>query len=168
MVEALYLVEFRLSSGTNGLCFYTLYIDDDQPITRRGRPIVFASTTLAEVALEASDFAEHRHLPLPNDVYAQFEVSDAICYLEDAAVEKLPNTELLDCVNLLLDFAKLVTFPLSKETESLGLLADHLTFSLDIGEFFRASSLTRVELSRAMKTCLGAILTEVVVIGEGE
>lgn len=161
-VEAFYVVEIRLSAGKNGLVFYSLYVNDDQPITVGGRPIVFANPASSALALQGSDFSAASELPIPTGVSCIFDFAEALRALDDESTAILVDSGVLNCLNALLDFTKLLTLPLPYQyTLALGDLADYLTFSMDIGKFFASRSIHRAEVAMMFRTCLGAVLCEV-------
>lgn len=164
-VDQFYLVAIRLSAGKLGLRCYALYVNDDQPITLSGRPIVFCRRKLARASLQRSDFAVHDDKPVPNDVYCVYDVAAMLDLLEKEILEELNDDNVVNCLNLILDFQKLLRRPLpAVQIESLRKLADFLTFSKQIRDFFVSSRWSQNEVSLAINLVLGAILTEVEIL----
>jgi len=162
-VEAFYLVEIRLSAGENGLVCYSLYVNDDQPITVGGRPIVFANPDFAAFALRNSDFSDACDLPIPTEVSCTFDFAAALQSLDNDDASILVDSGVLNCLNALLDFSKLLSVPPPYHyTRAIGELADHLTFTSDIAKYFASRSVRRGTVAIMCRTCLGAILCEVV------
>jgi len=153
----LYLIGFRIEPDIFDPQMYTIYINDDRPIMLKGQPILFPRAELATVALANSDCSASLVGPAPTELYAVFDIAEAIYTLNEKDEEG--SNEILNLLNVILDFVKCVqiTMPLNFHA-ILTTLADHLTFNKRLPEFFDQHGLTRQMVTDAIFWSIGMIL----------
>jgi hypothetical protein len=152
----LYLIGIRLDPDISTPQLYTLYIDDDAPISREGRPIVFTRPEKASAAFRAAGCNVERFQPVPDAVHAVFDFAEALYVLN---CKDIVDATLIHCVNLLLDFVDLCPDEMPPQyRKALHDLADHLTFSEHLSAFLEESGHSRQLLTDAMYWCLGALV----------
>jgi hypothetical protein len=155
--EKLYLVGFRIDPDVSEPQVYTLYVDDERPVLRGGRPLLFIRPDIAENALKESDCGASAIGPAPQEVYAVFDIADCLFILDSK--DEVPNGNVVDCINVLLDFANLLADPMPTQYRvSLEQLADHLTFNLHFADFLEKQNIPRRVLIDALFWCLGSVV----------
>lgn len=155
--ETLYLVGFRIDPDLHNPQMYTLYIDEDRPITRQGQPLLFTRPNLADAALKESDCCSVLLKPAPHDVYAVFDIAGALYIFESK--DEAPDGTALDCINAMLDFLALIEDVIPSGYRSImEKLADHLTFNREFSDFLHEQSISRKDIVDAFFWCIGAIV----------
>lgn len=156
-VKELFLIGFRIEPDIFDPQIYTIYINDDRPILFQNRPILFASPGLSQSALEKSDCGAVRFGPAPTEVFAVFDITQAMQSLAEMECES--RGEIVDLVNAMLDFGACIKAPVPRAyAEILPLLADHLTFQSNIASFFEGREATREDAANAMYWFMGMIM----------
>jgi hypothetical protein len=153
----LYLVGFRIEPDIFAPQLYTVYVEGDRPILREGQPILFVRPELAEAALQRSDCGAAAFGPAPSDLYTVYDYTSAIYTLNHK--EEAENSELLDCINVLLDFCNCIDEPMpSAYRACLESLADHLTFNKEFASFLYDMNISRKNVTDALFWCMGMII----------
>jgi hypothetical protein len=153
----LYLIGFRIEPDICDPQLYTIYVNDDRPIMFRGRPILFSKMELAQTALAKCDCGAAAFGPAPTDVYAVYDITNAICTLCENDEEL--HSEVLDLVNVILDFTICLKIKMPDGyREQLELLADHLTFQNNLRTFFSQHNLNRASFVNALYWAIGMIV----------
>lgn len=161
--STLHLVGFRIEPDIHEPQLYTVYVDGDRPIMRQGQPLVFGQADLAKAALDASDCGAAALCP-PTELYTVFDIAETVHTLSEKNEEA--GSEVLDVINVLLDFANCVRVAMPQEYRSaLEALADHLTFNKSFGEFLTTSGIQRTTVIDAIYWSLGMIVYNMKVIG---
>jgi hypothetical protein len=153
----LYLVGFRIDSeNDNGSDFYTLYLDSERPLDCDGYPIIFFSIQDMDKALALSNCGCN-HLPLPQPENYEF-IDIAFAIYEIGVCDKTSNANIVDCLNLLLDFVSLLHENRihKKYKKIMRDAANHFTFSYDIESYFMENEVTRIEIVQAIEWSVGA------------
>jgi hypothetical protein len=136
---------------------YTIYIDDDRPILYQGRPILFPRAELAPIALEKSDCGASAIGPAPTELWAVYDIADAIYTLNERGEEK--ESELLDLIIVILDFANCTNEKIPDNYRvDLCMIADHLTFDHCFSDFLQQHNLDRRRLTDALYWGIGMII----------
>ena len=157
-----WLVGLRLDPNFPYPDFYTVLRDEPEywPIVYEGQIIFFQK---AEVAQDALDFyLEHLCLPPAN---APTEPTVIIDFAEGLYLLSKEFSDEASCVlsiiNTLLDMldAACVRVP-TKYRAELHQIADHLTFSKELGSVFNDQNFERTEIIEALQWGLGAVLTK--------
>jgi hypothetical protein len=163
--STLYLVGFRIEPDIYDPQLYTIYVDSDRPITFEGQPLVFTRSDLAAAALRKSDCGAARIGPAPTELYAVFDIADAVYTLN--MCDEAEDSELLDCINVLLDFVNCIAEPMPETYRSaLERLADHLTFHKRFADFLASEKLERQTITDAIYWSLGLIVYQMKVVSE--
>jgi hypothetical protein len=153
----LFLVGFRINTDTERDCdFYTLYVDSERPIDCDGYPIIFFTPKDSSKALALSNCGCD-HLPLPTfGEYAYIDIAQTI--YEIGEFDKTDNTNILDSINMILDFVSMLhENRIQREYKKLMRdAANHFTFSYEIDSFFKESGTKRVKLVQALEWAIGA------------
>ncbi len=153
----LYLLGFRIEPDLTEPQLYTIYVDDDRPILCGGKPILFVRPDLARAALQKCDCGAAAFGPAPSQLYAVFDFADAIHTLN--LKDEAENAQLLDCINLLLDFCHCIDKPMPWAYRScLEALADHLTFHKEFASFLSKKRIPRDAVTDAFSWCMGMIV----------
>jgi hypothetical protein len=161
--STLYLIGFRIEPDIYNPQLYTIYVDGDRPIMCQGQPIVFFRPDLATAALHKSDCGAAEIGPAPTELQAVFDIAAAIYTLNEE--DEAEDAELLDCINILLDFANCVDELMPKEyRRSLEMLADHLTFNKRFAEFLESNNLERQKITDAIYWTLGMIVYQMKIV----
>jgi len=152
----LYLVGFRILSDSTNPQFYTLYVGCDRPIQLQDEPILFSQIELAKNALEICDCGAKELGSAPSDLYAVYDIALSLYLLCEA--DEQEGSELLDCINALLDITNATkeTVP-STYRSLLHSFADHLTFNTNIDSYFTDNNIKRKEMLDAVYWCIGCI-----------
>jgi len=142
----LYLVELKVDADSLRPHCYTLYVDDDQPITLNRDIVVFTKKSVAKSALKDSDWSHFS--AVPSKVSCVFDFTDAREALERKSRVKSDN--LLNCLNAILDFMKCIQVSIRPEHRRvLGSLADHLTFNMSFQKLLAQDPDFRVKVVKA-------------------
>lgn len=152
----LYLVGLRIEPEIFEPQLYTIYVDDDRPITYKRQPILFVRPDLAEAALQKSDCGAAAFGPAPGEVYTVYDFAEALYTLRHRDEDQ--DSSLLDCINLVLDFCTVTegTFPAGYR-HCLESLADQLTFDRSFGEFVERNGISRTTVTDALYWSIGMI-----------
>jgi hypothetical protein len=161
--STLYLVGFRIEPDLYEPQLYTIYVEEDRPIMWQGHPIVFTRPDLAKAALEKSDCGASKFGPAPVELHTVLDFASAVYTL--CVEDEAPDTEALDCINTLLDFANCVDERMPDAYRScLEILADHLTFNKPFGQFLQDNNLSRQLISDAIYWSLGMIIYQMKIL----
>jgi hypothetical protein len=161
--SVLYLVEVKLGPYAPWPDCYTLYINDDYPITSNSNLIVFAQRGSAEKALKRSEFGADYKGPIPADVYAVFDFPAALETVRRN--DEAESDNLVNCLNTLLDCIRCTKAPMPDEDRSnLVRLADHLTFETSLAKFFTIEQISRQTVAAAIERSLRTIAQRLCVV----
>lgn len=162
--EAVYLIAIRLyAEGPNNLLYTLLLMDEDcrggkdRPLTDSdGYTIWFTNPGYAEHALGCGDEGFRRHTPAPTNVAAVYDYPQLFWSVTTSDVDT--GAAVLNGVSLLLDLVESTAFPFpAAYRKTLFELADHLTFSNDLGGFVNSRVDQRREIMDAITWCVGAV-----------
>ena len=138
-------------------------MNDNRPIHRDRKPVVFTSPSLAQVALDVTDCGAREGRLAPKEVYAIYDFADAVTDLQMGGV--VEDSELLNCCNLLLDFCNSLDLQMPEAfLDTIGQVADHLTFENNLTSLFERSALTREDALRAFYGCLGYVVGQMTIV----
>jgi len=159
----LYLVGVRLNATRPGPELYTLLLlhegsipGDDRPLTRDGAILWFSKPELAARALLLGDEPFREAQPFLDEVAIVYDIAHAISLIAHA--DQDDGAVIVNCLNILLDAVSATGFPLlSAHRTVLSALADHTTFSKEIGEFLNDPSHDRAAVLDAITWAVGAI-----------
>jgi len=98
---SLYLVGFRIEPEIFDVQMYTIYVDGDRPIMRKGFPILFPRPELAASALSKSDCGASEIGPAPTELHYVWDITAAVYTLKEK--DEAPSSELLNFLNVILD-----------------------------------------------------------------
>ena len=157
-----WLVGLRLDPNFPHPDFYTVLRDEPEywPIVYEGQIIFFQK---AEVAQDALDFyLGHLRLPpanVPTEPTLILDFAEGLYLLSKESRDEVSCV--LNIINTLLDMldAACVRVP-TKYRAELHQIADHLTFSKELGSLFNDQKLERAEIIEALQWGLGAVLTK--------
>lgn len=162
--EAVYLVGVRIDPLGRGDVLYTLLLMDedsrggkDRPLTdSEGYVVWFTHTRDAETALLLGDEGFRQHSPAPDDVAFVYEYPRLFWTVTTCDADE--GSVILNGVNFLLDLVEATAFPIPNAYQTtLFRLADHLTFSNDLGALVRERAEARREVMDALTWCVGAV-----------
>jgi hypothetical protein len=161
--EAVELVEVALHPGEIGRPLYTLVLMNEDAREGRDRPLTdeegyivwFADPRDAGRALALGDEGIRGHAPPPTEVAASYDFATMFWMLIHETVD---DGYTIDTLNLLLDLVEATEFPYPPEYQRrLFSLADHLTFSRNLGEFLDAGEGMRAPVMDAVTWAIGAV-----------
>ena len=161
--EAVYLLEVGLQPSEYGPPVYTLLLMEEDARNGKDRPLTdedgyivwFSEPGDAERALALGDEGFRRYAPPPTEVAASYDFARMFWMVNDEPRETGNST--IEALNLLLDLVEATAFTFPPEyRRTLFALADHLTFSLNIGEHLTDTA-ARDRAMDAITWCIGAV-----------
>jgi hypothetical protein len=161
--EAVELVEVALHPGEIARPLYTLMLVNedarggkDRPLTEdQGYIVWFADPRDAGRALALGDEGLRGHAPPPTEVAGSYDFATMFWMLIHEVVD---DGYTIDALNLLLDLVEATEFPYPPEYQRrLFSLADHLTFSRELGGFLDAGDGMRAAVMDAVTWAVGAV-----------
>jgi hypothetical protein len=171
--EGLYLVGVRLHPDAAGSQLYTIMLMNEDARGGKDRPLTdahgyilwFRKPDLAAHAVTLGDEGFRKHATVPAEIAATYDFASMAWAISQGVGEV--SGEIVETLNLLLDLVEAVGFPMpAAYRRDLHALADHLTFSTDLGAFVTGREDLRVPLMDAITWCVGAVTIKSTIVGD--
>jgi hypothetical protein len=157
--EALYLVGFRLDPAHEGPQFFTMFVlesENDRPLTRGGRVLLFRDKSRAPEALKLSDNDMERLGPAPKEMEIFCDVAEALHVAN--AMEQDSDGVLLECIALFDDLIRATRINVPANYMSvLSALSERLATTPEFASMLAETGIDRETIEDALMWCVGAV-----------
>jgi hypothetical protein len=163
-IERIYLVGFQIGSEPSETVTYTLMLyyevarnDQNRPLTHDGRIVFFQRPNQANEALSLGDAAFRKYGKAPAEISAVYDVHEALQLVRTGTCDD--NATIVNLLNELFDLVSATPVSLPNAyRDAQAALADHATFSRDLGEYFGDGPDRRALALDAMHWSIGVVL----------
>ncbi len=160
LLDRLYVLGLRINHSVNYPEFYTLVVDEEYEniVTADGSVLFVSEVSKINLIFDFLDAERKAKYALPIEMEETIDLAGALFRLENE--EEDENAIVLECLNTTFDLLKAINVEISENMrKSLYALADHLTFSTDLAEYFDHSEVDRGEIIDGLMWCFGKILS---------
>lgn len=163
--DEVYVAGFRLNYRSVEPEFYVLivYEGEEAVVTfDESLPFVTESSKIQKLFEFLDDVRKEKYL-IPTSVESSIDLAGALYLLENENEDD--QAVVLDALNMTFDLLKAIEVTLDGSREEvLSALADHLTFSKNLGEFFEFNCLDRMIVIDHFLWCLGKIVSRSMIV----
>ena len=158
----LYLIGFRLDPAAEGPQFYTLMGsegEDERPIARDGRVLMFRRPSAAARALAASDNGFRGVRPVPRELELVCDIGGALHVANQ--LDEDADGVLFEMIAVFDDLLRAVRLsPPPEFIDVLSGIAAQLTQSQEFASYLESSGQSRERLEDALLWCVGAAMAK--------
>jgi len=161
--DQLYLVRLKFPDGEKCSDWYTLYVNDDYPISSSKKLVVFCQLQAANKALKTSDYGAKHPIEAPTLLYAEFDFDSALRTLRNE--DRTEDDNLVNCLNVLFDCLNHMKIKMPQRFRKvLVALADHLTFDLTFPEILATNKERRQEVLDAAEWAVKQVASNLKIV----